>query len=80
MMKKMTKNKKKINEFIQDNWDSVLAEDFDDVCKEILNALGITDEEINAEYIIPAAFDKRVGKAVAAAVAESAKKTGVARI
>lgn len=40
----------------------------------------ISDEEINAEYIIPAAFDKRVGKAVATAVAEAAKKTGVARI
>ena len=40
----------------------------------------ITDEELNADYIIPAAFDPRVGKAVAAAVAEAARKTGVARI
>ncbi|MBE6648095.1 MAG: NADP-dependent malic enzyme [Ruminococcaceae bacterium] len=40
----------------------------------------ITDKEINAEYIIPAPFDKRVGKAVAEAVAEAARKTGVARI
>ena len=40
----------------------------------------ITDEELNAEYIIPAPFDPRVGKAVAAAVAEAARKTGVARI
>ncbi len=39
----------------------------------------ITDEELNAEYIIPAPFDPRVGKAVAAAVAEAARKTGVAR-
>ncbi|MBR3865990.1 MAG: NAD-dependent malic enzyme [Clostridia bacterium] len=40
----------------------------------------ISDDELNAEYIIPAAFDKRVGPAVAAAVAEAARKTGVARI
>ncbi len=40
----------------------------------------ITDEELNADYIIPAAFDKRVGPAVAKAVAEAARKTGVARI
>ena len=40
----------------------------------------ISDEELTAEYIIPAAFDKRVGPAVAAAVAEAARKTGVARI
>ena len=40
----------------------------------------ITDEELSPDYIIPAAFDPRVGKAVAAAVAEAARKTGVARI
>ena len=40
----------------------------------------ITDEELSPEYIIPKAFDKRVGPAVAKAVAEAAKKTGVARI
>lgn len=40
----------------------------------------ITDEELNEEYIIPKAFDPRVGKAVAAAVAEAAKKSGVARL
>ena len=40
----------------------------------------ITDEELSADYIIPAAFDPRVGKTVAAAVAEAARKTGVARI
>lgn len=40
----------------------------------------ISEEELNAEYIIPAAFDKRVGPAVAAAVAEAARKSGVARI
>ncbi len=40
----------------------------------------ISDEELSADYIIPAAFDPRVGKAVAAAVAEAARRTGVARI
>ena len=39
----------------------------------------IAPDELHAEYIIPAAFDKRVGKAVAAAVAEAAKKTKAAR-
>ena len=40
----------------------------------------ISDEELSADYIIPKAFDPRVGKAVAAAVAEAAKASGVARI
>ena len=40
----------------------------------------ITDEELSPEYIIPKAFDKRVGPAGAKAVAEAAKRTGVARI
>ncbi len=40
----------------------------------------ISDEELSEDYIIPAAFDKRVGPAVAKAVAEAARKTGVARI
>ena len=40
----------------------------------------ISDDELSADYIIPAAFDKRVGPAVAKAVAEAAKATGVARI
>lgn len=40
----------------------------------------ISDEELSAEYIIPKAFDPRVGKAVATAVADAARKTGVARI
>ncbi|MEZ3434048.1 MAG: NADP-dependent malic enzyme [Lachnospiraceae bacterium] len=46
------------------------------------NALAalISDEELNADYIIPAAFDERVGEAVAKAVAEAAVKSGVARI
>ena len=40
----------------------------------------ISDEELNADYIIPAAFDDRVGPAVAKAVAEAARASGVARI
>ena len=40
----------------------------------------ISDEELNENYIIPAAFDDRVGPAVAKAVAEAARATGVARI
>ena len=40
----------------------------------------ISEEELSAEYIIPKAFDKRVGPAVAAAVAEAARRSGVARI
>ena len=40
----------------------------------------ISEEELNENYIIPAAFDPRVGPAVANAVAEAARKTGVARI
>lgn len=40
----------------------------------------VSDDELSADYIIPKAFDPRVGPAVAAAVAEAARKTGVARI
>ena len=40
----------------------------------------VSDEELCADYIMPKAFDKRVGPAVAAAVAEAARKSGVARI
>ena len=40
----------------------------------------ISDEELSENYIIPAAFDPRVGKAVAEAVAEAARRTGVARV
>ena len=40
----------------------------------------VSDEERCADYIMPKAFDKRVGPAVAAAVAEAARKSGVARI
>ena len=40
----------------------------------------ISDEELSADYIIPKAFDPRVGPAVAKAVAQAARDSGVARI
>ena len=40
----------------------------------------ISDNELNENYIIPAAFDERVGPTVAKAVAEAARRSGVARI
>lgn len=40
----------------------------------------ISDDELSPEYIIPKAFDSRVGKTVADAVAQAARKSGVARI
>ena len=40
----------------------------------------ISDDELSADYIIPKAFDKRVGPAVAKAVAQAARDSGAARI
>ena len=40
----------------------------------------VSDEELNAEYILPQAFDPRVKEAVASAVAKAAREDGVARI
>ncbi len=40
----------------------------------------VSDDELNDEYILPYAFDKRIGQAVAKAVIEAAKETGAARI
>ncbi|HOO48245.1 MAG TPA: malic enzyme-like NAD(P)-binding protein [Saccharofermentans sp.] len=40
----------------------------------------VSDSELRPDYILPDAFDPRVGKAVATAVAEAARKSGVARI
>ena len=61
----------------------VRAKDINDEMKiaasEALAAL-ISAEELSPDYIIPKAFDKRVGPAVAKAVADAARKTGVARI
>ena len=61
----------------------VRASDINDEMKiAAANALAglISDEELSADYIIPKAFDPRVGKTVAKAVAEAARKSGVARI
>ena len=41
---------------------------------------GLVGDQLSEDYIIPAAFDPRVGPAVAKAVAEAARKSGVARI
>ena len=40
----------------------------------------VSQDELNPDYILPMAFDPRIGKSVAKAVAEAAKKTGAARI
>ena len=40
----------------------------------------VSDSELNADYILPEAFDKRIGKTVAEAVKKAAIETGVARI
>ncbi len=40
----------------------------------------VSDEELKADYVIPAPFDPRVGKTVAEAVAKAARDSGVARI
>lgn len=40
----------------------------------------VGDDELNPDYILPQAFDKRIGKTVAEAVKDAAVKTGVARI
>ena len=40
----------------------------------------VSDEELNAEYILPKAFDERVGKTVAEAVMNAARESGVSRI
>ncbi len=40
----------------------------------------VSDEELNADYILPKAFDPRVKDAVAKATAEAARASGVARL
>ena len=61
----------------------VRASDINEAMKvaaaEALAAL-VSDEELCADYIIPKAFDPRVAPAVSKAVAEAARRTGVARI
>ncbi len=50
------------------------------VATSIALASLVADEDLNEEYIIPAALDKRVAKIVAEAVVKVARETGVARI
>ena len=60
----------------------VRARDINDAMK-LAAAQALADlvgDDLSAEYILPAAFDERVCPAVAAAVAQAARKTGVARI
>jgi malate dehydrogenase (oxaloacetate-decarboxylating) len=40
----------------------------------------VSDDELNDEYILPKAFDRRVGKAVAEAVMKAARKSGIAKL
>ena len=58
---------------------SVINEEMKVATSRALASL-ISDEDLNEENIIPSALDKNVGKVVAAAVAEAARATGVARI
>lgn len=57
-----------------------------DINKEMLTAAShaiaslVDKDELSAEYILPKAFDKRIAPAVAQAVADAARKSGVARI
>lgn len=39
----------------------------------------VSDDELNEDYIMPKAFDKRVGKTVAAAVAKAARESGACK-
>ena len=60
----------------------VRASDINEVMKvAAAEALaGLVGDELSEDYIIPAAFDPRVGPAVAKAVAEAARRSGVARM
>ena len=58
---------------------SVINEEMKVATSRALASL-ISEEDLNEENIIPSALDKNVGQVVAAAVAEAAKATGVARI
>lgn len=61
----------------------VRAKDINDEMKmaaSLAIASLVSDQELKEEYILPAAFDERIGKTVAAAVAEAARKTGVVRL
>jgi malate dehydrogenase (oxaloacetate-decarboxylating) len=60
----------------------VRASDINDAMKiaaaRVIASL-INEEKLSPDYVIPAPFDPRVGKAVAAAVAQAARESGVAR-
>ncbi len=58
---------------------SDINEDMKVAAAEALASL-ISDDELSEDYIIPKAFDPRVGSTVAKAVADAARKSGVARI
>ncbi|MBP3313775.1 MAG: NAD-dependent malic enzyme [Oscillospiraceae bacterium] len=58
---------------------SQINEEMKVAASEAIAAL-VTDEELSADYILPSPFDERVAPAVAKAVADAARKTGVARI
>ncbi len=61
----------------------VRASDINEVMKKAAaQALAdlVSDDELTADYILPKAFDPRAGKAVAKAVAQAARDSGVARI
>ena len=60
---------------------AVIATGRSDFPNQINNVLAglIQDDELSAHYIIPKAFDPRVGPAVAAAVAEAARKSGAVK-
>ncbi len=57
---------------------SDINEEMQMAASEAIAAL-VSDEELCADYIMPFAFDERIGKAVAAAVAEAAVRSGAAR-
>ena len=76
---------KKFGFLVQDGLDELNSVDYD-INDEMKIAAAyaiaglVSDEELCADYILPAAFDSRVKDAVAKATAEAAIKSGVARI
>ena len=46
----------------------------------ILSGRPVSPEELSADYILPLAFDRRIGPAVSKAVAQAARDSGVARL
>ena len=81
MRKKIVAGNWKMNENLQEG--VALAKEINDAMKiAAAKAIAsfVTDEKLCPEYIIPSALEKGVAEAVAAAVAQAAKDTGVARI